>query len=72
MLRQRVEATPWLSDALCRLATGGGFGTRQLYSDDEESLFEARRPVLLNGIEEVAVRGDLLDRSLIVTLSPIL
>src|SRR5207237_9906417 len=24
----------WLSDALCRLATGGAFATRQLYTDD--------------------------------------
>ncbi len=26
----------WLSDALCRLATGGSFAVRQLYTDDEE------------------------------------
>src|ERR1035437_950393 len=26
----------WLSDALCRLATGGGVSTRELYSDTEE------------------------------------
>jgi hypothetical protein len=59
---------PWLSDALCRLATGGGLATRQLYTDEEEIIFEAQRPVLLNGIEEVAVNGDLLDR--MVILSP--
>ena len=38
---------PWLSDALCRLATGGGFSTRQLYSDDEEKIFAAMRPTIL-------------------------
>jgi hypothetical protein len=52
----------WLSDALCRLMTGGGLGTRQLYTDADEVIFDAQRPVVLNGIEEVAVRGDLLDR----------
>ena len=40
----------WLSDALCRLASGGSFAVRQLYSDDEEVLFQAPRPILLNGI----------------------
>src|SRR4029079_430679 len=35
---------PWLSDALCRLATGGSFAVRQLYTDDEEVLFKASRP----------------------------
>jgi hypothetical protein len=62
---------PWLSDALCRLATGGGFGTRELYSDSNEVLFDAQRPIILNGIEELAVRGDLLDRSLILYLPSI-
>jgi hypothetical protein len=59
---------PWLSDALCQLATGGGFSTRQLYSDDEEQFFEATRPILLNGIENVISRGDLTDRALVVYL----
>ena len=58
----------WMSDALCRLSTGGGFSTRELYSDQEEVIFDAQRPVILTGIEELATRGDLLDRSLIVTL----
>ncbi len=58
----------FLSDSICSLATGGGFGSRQLYTDDEEKLFEAMRPVMLNGIEDVATRPDLLDRAIILTL----
>jgi hypothetical protein len=59
---------PWLSDCLCRLSTGGGFSTRTLYSDAEETIFQAQRPVILNGIEELAVRGDLLDRCIVLDL----
>jgi hypothetical protein len=62
---------PWMSDALCRLATGGGFGVRELYSDSEETIFDAQRPVILNGITEIATRPDLLDRCIIVTLPTI-
>ena len=62
----------WLSDALCRLATGGSFAVRQLYAlDDEEILFEAARPILLNSIEEVVSRPDLADRAIFLTLAPI-
>jgi hypothetical protein len=61
----------WLSDALCRLATGGGFSTRQLYTDQDQILFEAMRPVIVNGIGDVVTRPDLLDRSLIINLPPI-
>lgn len=62
---------PWLSDALCRLATGGGFATRELYSDDREVIFSQKRPVILNGIDALASAGDLRDRGLIVELPPI-
>jgi hypothetical protein len=65
------ELQPWLSDALCRLSTGGGFSTRELYSDMDETIFSAQRPALLNGIEEIVTRGDLLDRSLLLDLPPI-
>src|SRR6185312_9888533 len=61
----------WLSDALCRLASGGSFAVRQLYIDDDEVLFEAARPILLNGIEEVVSRPDLGDRAICLTLAPI-
>ena len=61
----------WLSDALCRLATGGSFAVRQLYTDDDEVLFEAARPILLNGIEDVISRPDLGDRAIFLTLASI-
>ena len=58
----------WLSDALCVLSTGGSFVTRALYTDSEETVLEAVRPVILTGIGDLATRGDLLSRSLIVPL----
>src|SRR5438067_221807 len=61
----------WLCDALCRLASGGSFAVRRLYSDDEEVLFEATRPILLHGIDEVISRPDLGDRAIFLTLAPI-
>ena len=61
----------WLSDALCRLASGGGFAVRQLYTDQHEVLFNSARPVILNGIEEVVTRPDLADRSIFLTLAPL-
>jgi hypothetical protein len=61
----------WLSDSLCRLATGGSFAVRQLYTDDEEVLFQAARPILLNGIEDIVSRADLGDRAIFLTLAPI-
>lgn len=59
---------PSLADALCRIATGGGFGTRKLHTNSEEVLFDATRPILLNGIPDLASRSDLADRSIIVSL----
>src|SRR5262249_12858814 len=61
----------WLSDALCRLASGGSFAVRQLYSNDEEVLFQAARPVLLNSIEDIVGRPALADRAIFLTLPPI-
>ena len=61
----------WLSDALCRVATGGGFATRTLYANDEETIFTFTRPIILNGIDEIIYRHDLLDRSIVVNLPTI-
>jgi hypothetical protein len=61
----------WISDTLCRLATGGGFAVRQLYTDQDEVLFDAARPVILNGIEDIVTRPDLADRAVFLMLEPI-
>ena len=64
-----LSALPdWLSDALCRVATGGGFTTRRLYTDAEEAIFSAQRPVILNGINTIATRPDLVDRAILLEL----
>jgi hypothetical protein len=54
----------WLSDAFCRIASGAGFGTRELYSDAEEIVFEGARPLIFNGIEDVVERPDLAERAI--------
>jgi hypothetical protein len=60
-----------LSDALCRIATGGGFASRTLYENEEETVFKFMRPMIINGIDSLATRSDLLERSLLVTLPKI-
>ena len=61
----------WLSDTLCRLASGGAFSTRRLFTDQDEILFTAARPVILNGIEDIITRPDLADRAILLGLAPI-
>ena len=61
----------WLSDALCRLATGGSLAVRRLYTDADEMLFQAARPIVLNGIEDAVIRPDLADRAIFLTLPPV-
>ncbi|MGA7871173.1 MAG: hypothetical protein WCA22_09770 [Candidatus Binatus sp.] len=58
-----------LADAACRLATGGGFGGRELYSDHDEAIFDAIRPIVFNAIPDLGgARPDFLDRAVIVEL----
>jgi hypothetical protein len=72
MVFDNLSAIPgWFSDALCCLATGAAYATRQLHSDRGEVLFHEARPVLLNGITEILTRSDLVDRSIILTPQPI-
>jgi len=60
-----------MSDALCRLATGGGLSTRSLYSDRDQTIFHGARPIVLNSITEVMGRGDLMSRAIRVEVPPL-
>lgn len=57
-----------MSDVFCQLATGAGFGARKLYTDDDEKIFSAKRPMLVNGISDIAKREDLASRSIVLRL----
>jgi hypothetical protein len=56
----------WLSDALCRLNSGEGFATRTLYENEDETIFNVTRAIVMNGIAEIVIRPDLLDRTISV------
>jgi len=61
----------WLSDALCRAATGDAMRKRTLYADTGTTVVRFRRCVLLTGIGITAARGDLAERLLTVELDRI-
>jgi hypothetical protein len=62
---------PQLSDCLCRVSTGGGFAARKLYTDTDETLIDVQRPIIINGIDDIATRPDLADRCLHLLLPQI-
>jgi len=60
-----------VQDALCIIATSGAYAKRRLYTDGEEFVLRAQRPVILNGIVPAITQADLLDRAVSIELSPI-
>ena len=64
MLDNLTKLSEEQSNALARLATGGGFATRQLYADAEEVVFDLSRPVVVTGIQVRGVREDLRERAI--------
>lgn len=57
-----------ISDCLCRLSTGGGIDKRALYTDNDQLLIDIQKPVIINGIDDIASRPDLSERSIILNL----
>jgi hypothetical protein len=60
-----------ISDQLCRAVSGSGSSKRQLYTDDDDIIYNFKRCVGFNGINLGATKADLLDRGLIIKLERI-
>lgn len=62
------ELPEWLSDTLCKAVSGDGFSKRELYSDDDDIIYTFKRCIGINGINLVARKPDLLERSILLEL----
>lgn len=60
-----------MSDALARAVTGDTFAKRKLYSNNELVVFKIQNPMAVNGINQVIVKPDLLERSILIELQRI-
>lgn len=58
--------TPGVQDALCTVATGGGYATRTLFTDKDETVIEVKRQVMINSISNVITAQDLADRAIAI------
>ena len=54
-----------VSDELCKGITGDAISDRQLYTNDRSVIFKYMRCMSINGINNVVLRPDLLDRSIL-------
>ena len=61
----------YISDVLCRISTGQGFRTRELYSNTSEIILKLKKPIIINGINLPGYKPDFLDRSVPILLKPI-
>lgn len=58
-------------DFMCSVSTGGGDATRRLHTTEDEAAWETKRPIVMNGINQLVTRPDLADRTLGVELQRI-
>lgn len=62
------KITESMSDALCRVSTGGALAKRKLFTDSEAVSYFVKNPIILNGIFLFPERRDLRRRVLTVEL----
>jgi energy-coupling factor transporter ATP-binding protein EcfA2 len=60
-----------ISDALCKISTGGAIAGRKYYSNADEYFIQVCRPFVINGIDDLIYRPDLADRALVFHLPKI-
>ena len=61
----------WLSDLISQACTGGGYSKRKLYTDSESIIYQIQRCVVINGINLLISRADLMDRTILLRLERI-
>lgn len=54
------------SDLLCVVSTGGVMTTRKLYTDTDEIIIDLKKTVILNGIDDISKRQDLVSRTVFI------
>ena len=52
----------YISDIICRLTTGQGFRTRELYTNTGEIILKLKRSIIINGINRASYKPDFIDR----------
>lgn len=63
-----VKLNKTQSDFLCTVISGGDYEKRKLFTDGELYSIDLCQPVILNGIKNIVVQDDLINRSIIITL----
>jgi hypothetical protein len=58
----------WLSDGLCAITTGNGWGRRAKFTDEAESVVNVVRPVMMTGLSGLNGKSDLMDRTIKLVL----
>jgi len=58
------DVPEWLSDLICQACTGSSFNKRKLYTDSDDIIFTIKHCVILNGLEMLIIKPDLMQRTI--------
>jgi hypothetical protein len=65
------KARTWLSDAICRIASGGGQRTRKYYTNTDESIISAKCAFIITSIDDIVGREDFAQRAFKIEMEPV-
>jgi hypothetical protein len=58
-------------DFMCNISNGGGDSTRRLHTTEDEAVWDTKRPIVMNGINQLVTRPDLADRTVCIELQKV-